>query len=66
MAARPPVSFGPAAGLARCLACGARIQSGLASLGSLRCADCRSDRRPLDPAHVQALTEPSSSQPRRA
>lgn len=41
-----------------CLACGGRIEGPLASLGSLRCVGCRSDRRPLDPDLVRTLARP--------
>jgi hypothetical protein len=37
----------------RCLACGGEVEASLASLGSVRCHDCRDSRRPLDGSYAR-------------
>jgi hypothetical protein len=43
-------------GPALCLACDGPIQGPLAELGSLRCADCRAERRALEAELVRKLS----------
>jgi hypothetical protein len=50
-------------GQALCLACDDPIQGPLAELGSLRCADCRSERRALEVALVRKLSRSARRRP---